>query len=227
MWSMMNSDLLQQLKRLPTKPNHKAALRDPCVDFDVSGKALDDDDFEVIASALVKAIGYTSTEGNILKLEELCVKDNRLTARSLNFLAHVIRLAAHQIRDIDISRNRISITTSSDALAWERFLMSIERCCVLRRLDVTGNFLGPKGIEIFAKVYLREPEASTVREERAVDSNIVGEGSQGEIRTTVRDLRNLDIGAEFASSTERSISTPKGGEKTFQTGLCASSQTSI
>ena len=147
-----------QHKRIPPKPGHKAALRDPGVELDVSGKAISDEGFAEVTSALAAAIKHHDDQGRVLRLEEACLKGNLLTVKSLAHLADVIHLSASEMRDLDLSNNRIQVTTPAEATAWERFLHSFARCCVLRRLDLSGNPLGFKGYEILLKVYAQENE---------------------------------------------------------------------
>ena len=145
-----------QLKRVPPGSNHKSALRDPCVDLDVSGKALTDEGCEEIANALITALTYNDEHGRVVQLEEVCLRGNELTALSLRPLAKVIALASKDLRDLDISENLIRIATNEDAAAWEEFLEAFTECCVLRRIDFSGNALGPKAFEILARVYSRK-----------------------------------------------------------------------
>ncbi|MCJ1402261.1 hypothetical protein MMC11_005481 [Xylographa trunciseda] len=141
------------LKRIPPGSNHKAAVRDPSVDIDVSGKALSDEGLQEIARALVKSMTYNGEHGKVVRLEEVCLKDNKLTAKCLKSLAGVVTLAASDLRDLDLSDNSISITTDKEAADWERFLESFSRCCTLRRIDLSGNALGRRAFEILARVY--------------------------------------------------------------------------
>ena len=145
-----------QLKRIPPGPNHKAALRDPSIDLDVSGKALTDEGLKEVAEALIKSITYEDSNGKVVKLEEACLKGNNITAKSLRLLGRVVASAAHDLRDLDLSNNSITIKTQEDAAAWEDFLLSFTKNCVLRRVDFSGNALGSKAFELLAKVYGQE-----------------------------------------------------------------------
>lgn len=153
--------ILPQLKRLPSGSSYKTALRDPCVDLDVSGKLLTDDGLFEVTEALIKSIQHDDHHGKVVKLEEVWLKGNELTALSLKPLAKVVALAAEDLRDADLSDNRISITTSDDAAAWEEFLEAFSSCCVLRRIDFSGNNLGSKAFEVLARVYGREKPFNT------------------------------------------------------------------
>ena len=98
-------------------------------------------------------------------LEELCLKANRLTVTSLQRLAPIIKLIAHNLRDLDLSDNMISINDPDDVIPWETFLKSLSSCCVLRRLDLSGNELGTKAFEVLARVYAREEPVDLVLQE--------------------------------------------------------------
>ena len=117
-------------------------MRDPVVELDVTGKSLGSDGFHEIATALVKSIEYHGEQGKVVKLEELCLRDNELDAKCLMDLGLVIRSAAHDLEDLDLSNNCISTVTDADTAAWEYFLRSFAECYALRRVDFGGNPLG-------------------------------------------------------------------------------------
>ena len=89
-------------------------------------------------------------------MEELDLADNDLTAQCLIPLSAVIRLGAEDLQDIDLSNNKISVLTDDDVIAWESFLTSLKDCSVLRRLDLSGNPLGPRAFEVLVRAYSRE-----------------------------------------------------------------------
>jgi hypothetical protein len=70
-------------------------------------------------------------------------------------LAKVIHLSSQDLKELDISNNEINIVTVSDAQKWKYFLQSFGQCCVLKKIDFSGNTLGTRGIEILARVYIR------------------------------------------------------------------------
>lgn len=70
-------------------------------------------------------------------------------------LAKVIQLSAGDLKELDISNNEINIVTVSDAQKWKYFLQSFGQCCVLKKVDFSGNSLGTWGIELLARVYIR------------------------------------------------------------------------
>jgi len=137
------------------------------VELDVSGRSLSSEGFMEVATALVKSIGYEGDHGKVVRLEELCLKDNKLDASCLQALGKVVKFAAGDLRDLDLSGNLFSITTYEEVAAWEEFLSSFSECCVLRRIDFTGNALGPRAFEILAKVYGREPPVDMISLEEA------------------------------------------------------------
>lgn len=145
-----------QLKRIPPSITSKAAIRDPVIDLDTSGRALTSEGLAEIASALVKTIKYEDNNGKIARLEELCLRDSKIDTRSLPHLARIISLAAHDLRDLDLSENSITITTVDEIAVWEDFLHSFSKCCVLRRIDLSGNALGSRAFEVLARVYGNE-----------------------------------------------------------------------
>ena len=117
-------------------------MRDPVVELDVTGKCLGGDGFREIAGALVESIGYHGEQGRVVRLEELCLRDNKLDAKCLVDLGQVLRRAADDLRDLDLSGNSISIITDDDTAAFEYFLRSFAECYLLRRVDFSGNPLG-------------------------------------------------------------------------------------
>ncbi|KAL9131215.1 MAG: hypothetical protein Q9217_000817, partial [Psora testacea] len=143
-------------KRIPPASGSKAAQRDPVVELDVSSKSLTDEGFFELAKALIESILYNGEHGKIVRLEELCLRDNGLTPASLNNLSRVVHLACDDLRDLDLSNNNIRINTGEDVVGWERFLGSFSKCCALRRVDLSGNDLGQKGYEVLTKVYSEE-----------------------------------------------------------------------
>lgn len=145
-----------QLKRIPPSITSKAAIRDPVIDLDTSGRALTSEGLFEIASALVKSIEYEDGNGKIARLEELCLRDNQIDTRSLPHLARIISIAAHDLRDLDLSENLITITTDDEVAAWEDFLESFSDCYVLRRIDLSGNALGSRAFEVLTRVYGKE-----------------------------------------------------------------------
>ncbi|KAI4170406.1 MAG: hypothetical protein LQ343_005028 [Gyalolechia ehrenbergii] len=143
-------------KRIPPGTGSKSALRDPVVELDVTGKCIGADGFKELAGALIISLEHDDEHGRVCQLEELCLKTNILDTTCLPALARIVRLAARDLRDLDLSDNCFSINSSRDADVWEDFLESFAECYMLRRVDLSGNVLGPKAFEVLARVYSRE-----------------------------------------------------------------------
>lgn len=108
------------------------------------------------APALLKSMEHNSGNGKTVRLEELCLRESQIDSRSLLHLARIISLAAYDLRDLDLSENQITVTTHEEVAAWEAFLNALSNCCVLRRIDLSGNLLGPRAFEVLARVYANE-----------------------------------------------------------------------
>lgn len=117
--------------------------------------------FLELVPALVKSIEYQCEQGKVVRLEELNLGDNKLDARCLRMLGRIVASASNNLRDLDLSNNKISITTDIEAAAWESFLSSFSDCCRLRKLDFSGNQLGYRAFEILTRVYSRESVIDT------------------------------------------------------------------
>lgn len=172
-------------------------MRDPLVELDVTGKHLGEDGFHEVADALTRSLEHQGETGRVVQLEELCLKANELKTTCLPALARIIRLSAHELRDLDLSDNAFTITTTHEADAWETFLTSFAQCCVLRRIDLSGNPLGPKAFEILARVYSREPTIELALHGNAEDTlhghTTNRRGTAGEIESLDQQTRNLSL----------------------------------
>ena len=152
----------QKQKRLPPAAGSKAALRDPTIELDISSKALTDRGCAEVTEGLIQTYLGNHKDNDILWLEELNLSDNKITPCSLWSLSRVIRLAQDHLRDLDLSKNELCIRSPEDARCWDYFLRSLSECCVLRRIDFSGNDLGCKGFEILARSYSQEPPVDFV-----------------------------------------------------------------
>ena len=123
------------------------------LELDLANKALGDLCLQSVANALVQSIKYGSEQGRITILEELSLNHNRLTTQALAALTRVLQVSAGELRDLDLSYNVIEVNTDEEALIFERFLYSFSGCYTLRRIDLSGNELGPKAFEVLARVY--------------------------------------------------------------------------
>ncbi|KAF2089326.1 hypothetical protein K490DRAFT_54942 [Saccharata proteae CBS 121410] len=124
--------------------------------LELQGKKLTDEGCVAMVGGLSETIA--SRDGVCCnKLEELHLTGNDLTTKSLRALAEVIRLSSFDLKDLDLSDNNITVGTDQQAKDWEFFLQSFEDCRVLRRLQFSGNELGPRAHEVLARVYAKQP----------------------------------------------------------------------
>ncbi|KAB8222692.1 hypothetical protein BDV33DRAFT_229300 [Aspergillus novoparasiticus] len=140
-----------QRKRLPDGHGFKAAARDPTLEIDISNKKLTDQDLSMFIDDLLECI-----REDLAKVIEFHIQGNSLTIKSLPKLGEVIALNAGEMRELDISNNNINISPSpEDKAMWCQFLNSFKNCYMLKKLDLGGNPLGPVGLEILARVYIK------------------------------------------------------------------------
>ena len=218
-----------QFKRIPPSIGSKAAFRDPVVELDVSGRGLTTEGFLEIAAALVKSIEYDGDHGKVVRLEELCLRGNRLDAECLQALGKVVKLAASDLRDLDLSDNLFTVASYGEVVAWEEFLTSFSKCCLLRRIDLSGNALGSKAFEVLARVYGKEPPLDIVLLEEA---DTLRHHDVSVVRSTAADtvvleqqIRALSVVSESETyNTDGNSTSPTALEvpKRFRHGLFAS-----
>ncbi|KAI9751370.1 MAG: hypothetical protein M1835_001225, partial [Candelina submexicana] len=211
------------LKRIPPRPGSNAAIRDPFVDLNVMGKHLSDEGVLPVVNGLFAA--YSHTEGlPILHLEELHLADNDLTALCLISLSAVIRLGSEDLQDIDLSQNNISVVTDNDIFAWESFLTSLKDCAVLRRLDLSGNPLGPRAFEVLVRAYSREEPLEisvSVKNDEGRITSVDASSCDEEEAPPSHKLKALTLDTERTSqhSSSPAASTPRtrGSHKSSST----------
>lgn len=138
-------------------------------------------------AALVKAMGHQDEHGRVLRLEELCLRDSRLDNATLPLLAQLVSMAGNDLRDLDLSENSFTIDSGPSTAAWEIFLDSLASSCVLRRIDLSGNGLGPRAFEIFTRVYARECP---------IDPMLL---TEGDVTRTIQDFGELQLRARGMS----------------------------
>ena len=167
-----------------------------------------------VTGALIRTYHGNREDSSIFWLEELNLKDNALTPAALWDLSEVIRLANNHLRDLDLSNNSLCIKSREDIEAWDHFLYSLSGCCVLRRIDLSGNDIGCKGFEILAKVYSQASPVDFVLPSHMVVQGVWGRPSvSGSIDGLEDAARNLSIGSRGDNSDiESEIKTgkPKG-----------------
>ncbi|KAL2001990.1 hypothetical protein VTN02DRAFT_876 [Thermoascus thermophilus] len=144
-------------KRLPPGTASKAASRDPHLEIDISAKELTDDGFAQFIDDLTACLEYRDNDhpDGVVRLTELHLQHNLLTARSLGKLARVITLSAGDLRELDLSSNEIEISNPEQRVIWQEFLQSFSGCYMLKKLDLSRNPLGPRGLEILSRVYMQ------------------------------------------------------------------------
>ncbi|KAI9838347.1 MAG: hypothetical protein M1819_005615 [Sarea resinae] len=143
------------IKRIPPGSTYHAAVRHPYLELNADGRKLTDEGVNELAAGLQQALTFPESQKFVI-LEELHLAENSMTVFALDGLADVVRLAALDLKDLDLSGNDIKIETNKEAEIWETFLRSFRDSRVLRRLDLGNNPLGPRAFEILARVYAKE-----------------------------------------------------------------------
>ncbi|KAF3915710.1 hypothetical protein ABW21_db0206057 [Orbilia brochopaga] len=142
-------------KRIPKVGEDKklaAVQRDPAVEIDVSGRQLGGEGLALVCNSLYE-LGCTKMS----RVEELNLSGNDLTAACLRPLRRALSVFP-ELRDLDLSHNKIAIITVQDMEAWEYFLEGFASFKCLRRFDISHNPLGDVGIEILFRTYAFEEE---------------------------------------------------------------------
>ncbi|RAL03825.1 uncharacterized protein BO80DRAFT_349010, partial [Aspergillus ibericus CBS 121593] len=183
-------------KRLPGGSSTKSAKSEsPFVEINVTGKELTDEGFFEFIDVLIECIKTKDDEHPLgrTRVTELHLQGNQLTLAALSKLTEVIALSASDLRELDLSKNRIQIETAEDIAAWVSFLKAFETCFVLKKLDLGSNPLGRLGLEHFARVYLKSDLDFLEHDANALlGSNLVEESSPVEAvaRSTVLGKEN-------------------------------------
>lgn len=184
----MSSAEVLQLKRIPPGIGSKSAIRDPIVELDVSGRRLTSEGLLEFAPALLKSMEHSNVNGKTVRLEELCLRDCQIDSRSLLQLARIISLATYDLKDLDLSNNQIRVTTHEEVAAWGAFLNAFSNCCVLRRIDLSGNSLGTRAFEVLARVYANDNPVDLVLSDPVEES---AENTTRSLRSTSQDEDEL------------------------------------
>jgi len=133
------------------------------INLQAPSKGLGDDGFCALADGLETALKEGTAQAS-LAVEDLDLSGNDLSTASLARLAPIIELAKHDIKTINLSNNKISVSTDEQVDHWELFLRSFGSCFKLRRLDLSGNReLGDRAYEVFSRVYNSEPPVTPIR----------------------------------------------------------------
>lgn len=194
------------------------------VELDITGKSLGNDGFAEVAAALVTSIQYTAEHGRVVKLEELCLRDNSLDITSLPALGQVVRHAARDLRDLDVSSNLISVTTDSEAQVFEDFLRCFGESCVLRRLDLSGNKLNGKAFEILTKVYGQEEPVDPVSLANICqdldNDEPKGCSLHGDPALMEKRLKNLSVSSDIDDVIDEANTLATGQARSVQESAC-------
>ncbi|GFF30984.1 hypothetical protein IFM61606_01071 [Aspergillus udagawae] len=207
-------------KRITPGVGAKAAARDPNVEIDVSGKELTDEGFAEFVDDLVACMKYRDEEHpeGSAKVIELHLQGNQLTVVSLRKLSEVIKLSIADLRELDISHNNLVVCTSEEQEIWYDFLDSFKNCFLLKKFDIGNNPLGPKGIEVLARVYMQ----SDLDFLEADADVVVGMDSEGDHEgdATAEGLENLKINGKDNEATKNASSkqSPKKSKVAQQNG---------
>ncbi|EPS41555.1 hypothetical protein H072_4582 [Dactylellina haptotyla CBS 200.50] len=145
-------DIQKRIPKIGEEKKLAAVHRDPTVEIDVSGRQLGAEGITIVCNSLYN-LGLTK----LSRVEELNLSGNDLTASSLQHLRRALSVCP-DIRDIDISNNKIELCTIDDMKEWRKFLecFSVLKC--VRRLDFSGNPLGDIGVEILFSTYANESD---------------------------------------------------------------------
>jgi hypothetical protein len=133
-------------------------LRDPVLEIDMANRLLTDEGLFMFIADLKELLEFNNDPypQGIVKLTGLHLQGNQLTASCLQGLSELIRLSAQDLRELNLSNNKIFIKDYSSRMEvqeWELFLRSFSQCCVLKKVDFGDNSIGDTGIDIFARVY--------------------------------------------------------------------------
>ncbi|OJJ49131.1 hypothetical protein ASPZODRAFT_1402536 [Penicilliopsis zonata CBS 506.65] len=161
-------------KRITPGVASRAAARDPSLEIDMTGRELTDEGFQQFINDLLECLYYRDEEHpeGAAKLTELHLPFNRLSIASVALLAEVIVLCAGDLRELDLSNNRIEVASETDKRVWQAFLESFKECYMLKKIDLGHNPLGLAGVEILARVYMQS-DLDFVTEDDVVEESVV------------------------------------------------------
>ncbi|OCK81185.1 hypothetical protein K432DRAFT_326805 [Lepidopterella palustris CBS 459.81] len=163
------------------------------LELTLPGKNLTDGGFQEAASGLEDVLA--SQDGvSCSRLEELNLSNNSLTTKSLPLLARIVRLAAYDLKDLNLSGNHITVVTNEEAQDWETFLDSFKGCRVLRKIDLSDNDLsGPRAFEIFTRVYSKHPEVDPTELNSGLASDSEQNDGNSDASSVTRRISRLDV----------------------------------
>ncbi|KAL7662085.1 hypothetical protein ACMYSQ_001441 [Aspergillus niger] len=196
--------------------SHEAALRDPVLEIDVTGKELTDEGFKQFIDVLIECIKYKHAghSKSIALVTELHLQGNQLTVESLAKLAEVVTLSEGDLRELDLSKNQLHIETAQDVEKWEAFLKAFKHCCLLKKLDLSGNPLGCLGLEHFARVYLKSDLDWLPSDAKDIYGSDIEEES-----SLVEDTARMKL-SDKENEPKRSKRSPSKGKKARPKSKC-------
>ncbi|KAL3492379.1 hypothetical protein BJX62DRAFT_236199 [Aspergillus germanicus] len=194
-------------KRIPPGIGAKAAARDPTLEIDLTGKALTDEGFSQFIDDLLACILYRGDEHptGLAKITEFHLSGNNLTVLSLWKLGEVVALSAGDLRELDLSSNKICVASAQEKAIWKTFLECFRNCYVLSKLDLSENPIGPAGLEILCCVYIK----SDIDYLEADAAAIVGLNVDDE-STLVEDVSTLKVKENDSPRANRAKTLNKG-----------------
>lgn len=188
------------------------------LDIRVPDKDLTDDGLHKLTDGLETALSTCQH----LSLVDLNIAGNSLTTRSLLRLAPLIRRARFNLQTLNLANNNIVVATDEQAREWETFLKAFSECRTLRLLDLSDNTrLGSRGLEILARIYLRESpidpvEAWDVQSVLSLPDTVASrpEGAVDELLDASDEDEDTDM---MESTCGKNLS--KGGYLAYRCGL--------
>ncbi|TKA58231.1 hypothetical protein B0A49_10584, partial [Cryomyces minteri] len=200
---IVSKDLHKRAQTYSKKNKDQQAKTDPTVELLLNGRELTDAGVEKIAAGLLHP-----EVRQWRRLEVVNLSGNAITTNALAMLAPVIADARFELRDLDLSKNDIKVTTDDEAQDWEVFLRSFEDCRTLRCLDLSDNPLGgSRAFEILARVYLRDLDIAKMplagskavisvassSQSLSLDEKIATDPAQAPLSETQRTLSELSM----------------------------------
>ena len=111
-------------------------------------------------------------------MNELNLSACSLPTGALRLLASVITASEDTLESLDLQANSWDMTLPNALNDWEEFLMSFKNCIKMRKVDLSDNKLGDKGIETLVRVYTREMRNIAFDDEKV---NVLDEPLMGSV----------------------------------------------
>ena len=197
-------------KRIPSETSKRPIISDINLEIDLTGKELTDEYFATVMKDLLEGMTFRDEQHpeGVNKICGLHIQGNKLTAKSLIKLSQLVALSAGDLRELDISHNRIEAATVEDLVSWQMFLESFGSCYLIKKLDLGHNPFSTAAIELLAQIYMQSrPEHL----ENDVDDVFRGRPSiRHEEKGRGRGIsRSSDKPAQSRSTSKRHLSAAK------------------